>query len=61
MGNNFLITRGMYGMMLMGATGSPATDASLCGKCTKACPQKIAIPEELKKVRSTLGGSARDS
>ena len=59
MGNNSLITRGMYGMMLMGAMGSPATDASLCrncGKCEKACPQKIAIPEELKKVRSTLGG-----
>jgi predicted aldo/keto reductase-like oxidoreductase len=59
MGNNSLITRGMYGMMLMGAMGAPATDASLCrncGKCTKTCPQKIAIPEELKKVRSTLGG-----
>jgi predicted aldo/keto reductase-like oxidoreductase len=59
MGNNSLITRGMYGMMLMGAMGASATDASLCrncGKCEKACPQKIAIPEELKKVRSTLGG-----
>jgi len=59
MGNNSLITRGMYGMMLMGAMGAPPTDASLCrncGNCTKACPQKIAIPEELKKVRSTLGG-----
>jgi hypothetical protein len=59
MGNNSLITRGMYGMMLMGAMGASATDASLCrncGKCEKACPQEIAIPEELKKVRSTLGG-----
>jgi predicted aldo/keto reductase-like oxidoreductase len=59
MGNNSLITRGMYGMMLMGAMGAPVTDASLCrncGKCTNACPQKIAIPKELKKVRSTLGG-----
>jgi predicted aldo/keto reductase-like oxidoreductase len=59
MGNNSLITRGMYGMMLMGAMGASATDASLCrncGKCQKVCPQKIAIPEELKKVRSTLGG-----
>jgi hypothetical protein len=59
MGNNSLITRGMYGMMLMGAMGASATDASLCrncGKCEKACRQEIAIPEELKKVRSTLGG-----
>jgi predicted aldo/keto reductase-like oxidoreductase len=34
-------------------------DASLCkncGKCAKACPQKIAIPDELRKVKGTLGG-----
>jgi hypothetical protein len=45
--------------MLMGAMGAPVADASLCrncGKCVKACPQKIIIPEELKKVRNTLGG-----
>jgi len=58
MGINRLMTRGMYGMGLMGVMGTPA-DASLCrqcGKCVKACPQKIAIPEELKNVRRTLGG-----
>ena len=27
-----------------------------CGKCANACPQHIAIPQELKKVNSTLGG-----
>jgi hypothetical protein len=57
-GSNHMMTRGMYGMNLMGGMGAHA-DASLCrncGKCVKACPQKIAIPEELKKVRSTLGG-----
>jgi len=58
MGLNRMMTRGFYGMQLMGGMAVPA-DASLCrdcGKCVKACPQKIAIPEELKKVRSTLGG-----
>jgi hypothetical protein len=53
-----MMTRGFYGMQLMGGMGNPA-DASLCrncGKCVKACPQKIAIPDELKKVRNTLGG-----
>lgn len=59
MGGNRLMTRGMYGMMLMGGMSGTRADASLCrscGRCTEACPQKIAIPEELKKVRSTLGG-----
>ncbi|MEN6443830.1 MAG: aldo/keto reductase [Methanoregula sp.] len=58
MGTSRMMTRGFYGMQLMGGMGAPA-DASLCrncGKCAKACPQKIAIPKELKKVRSTLGG-----
>jgi len=58
MGGNRLMSRGFYGMGLMGGMGARA-DASLCrncGKCVKACPQKIAIPEELKKVKSTLGG-----
>jgi predicted aldo/keto reductase-like oxidoreductase len=57
MGNS-LMARGFYGMMLMGGMGTKA-DASLCtscGKCAKACPQHIAIPSELKKVNSTLGG-----
>ncbi len=58
MGLNRMMSRGFYGLQLMGGMGT-AADASLCrncGKCVKACPQKIAIPEELKKVRSTLGG-----
>ena len=58
MGTSSLLTRGMYGAMLMGGMGVRA-DASLCrdcGKCAKACPQKIAIPSELKNVNSTLGG-----
>ena len=57
MGNS-LMARGFYGMMLMGGMGTKA-DASLCiacGKCALACPQKIAIPSELKKVNRTLGG-----
>ena len=58
MGSNRMMCRGFYGMQLMGGMGN-AADASLCrncGKCVQACPQKIAIPEELKKVKSTLGG-----
>jgi uncharacterized protein len=57
-GLNRIMTRGFYGMQLMGGMGTPS-DASLCrncGKCVKLCPQNIAIPEELRKVRSTLGG-----
>ena len=57
MGNK-LMSRGFYGLTLMGGMGERA-DAALCkncGTCAKACPQKIAIPEELKKVRGTLGG-----
>jgi len=58
MGINRLMARGMYGLALMGGMGTHA-DASLCracGKCEKACPQKIAIPAELEKVKGTLGG-----
>ena len=50
-GGSRIMTRGMYGASLMGGMGEPA-DASLCrncGRCEKACPQKIAIPEELEK------------
>lgn len=53
---NRVITRGFYGMQLMGGMG-PSADAGLCrqcGKCISACPQKIAIPDELKKVSKTL-------
>ncbi|NLV27303.1 MAG: aldo/keto reductase [Methanomicrobiales archaeon] len=53
---NKIITRGFYGMQLMGGGGTPA-NASLCrkcGKCLSACPQKIAIPDELQKVSQKL-------
>jgi predicted aldo/keto reductase-like oxidoreductase len=59
MGSSSLITRGMYGGMLMGGIMAERSDAALCrdcGKCAKACPQRIAIPAELKKVDRTLGG-----
>jgi hypothetical protein len=55
---NRLMTRGFYGMQLMGGMSSPA-DASLCrncGKCVQDCPQHIAIPDELMKVHRQLGG-----
>ena len=58
-GANTLLTRGMYGGMLMGGIMPSRADASLCrqcGKCAKACPQHIAIPDELKNVNRTLGG-----
>jgi uncharacterized protein len=58
-GANAIMTRGMYGAMLMGGIMPKKADASLCrqcGKCAKACPQHIAIPDELKKVNRTLGG-----
>ena len=55
---NHLMSRGMYGLSLMGGmrTWSDASLCRNCGKCQKACPQNIAIPEELIKVRRTLGG-----
>jgi predicted aldo/keto reductase-like oxidoreductase len=58
-GANSILTRGMYGAMLMGGVMPGRSDASLCkqcGKCAKACPQHIAIPDELAKVNRTLGG-----
>jgi hypothetical protein len=58
-GANRFLTRGMYGAMLMGGLMPVRADASLCrqcGKCAKACPQHIAIPDELKNVNRTLGG-----
>jgi predicted aldo/keto reductase-like oxidoreductase len=55
---NHLMSRGMYGLSLMGGmrTWSDASLCRNCGKCQKACPQNIAIPEELIKVKRTLGG-----
>ena len=58
-GANTILTRGMYGGMLMGGIMPGRADASLCrqcGRCIKACPQHIAIPDELKNVNRTLGG-----
>ena len=52
-------SRAMYAIILMGLMSGTPADASLCkqcGKCAKHCPQRIAIPTELKSVRSTLGG-----
>ena len=54
-----IMARGMYGMSLMGGMTGEQADASLCrdcGRCAKACPQRIAIPSELRKVGRTLGG-----
>jgi len=56
---NKLYTRGMYAIMLMGIMHGDPSDASLCkncGACAKKCPQHIAIPDELKAVKGTLGG-----
>ena len=58
-GTSRMLARGMYGGMLMGGIMPGRSDASLCrecGKCANACPQHIAIPQEIKKVNSTLGG-----
>ena len=57
-GNKFY-SRGMYAVMLMGILTGKPSDASLCkncGLCAKKCPQHIAIPDELKAVKSNLGG-----
>lgn len=53
---NKMITRGFYGMQLMGGMGTSA-NASLCrqcGKCVSACPQHINIPDEMKTVAKTM-------
>lgn len=57
MGNR-MITRGLYGAQTMGIQGDPS-NASLCkkcGKCVKACPQHIEIPDVLDEVKKTLEG-----
>lgn len=50
-------TGAMNYFMSVGALGSDphyASDCVECGACMKKCPQKIQIPEELKKVRCRL-------
>jgi uncharacterized protein len=59
MGGSRLFVRGMYGLSLMGVFTGQRADASRCrecGKCQKACPQKIPIMHELKSVNRILGG-----
>ena len=35
--------------------GAPASACVNCGKCLEKCPQKLKIPELLKRVRNDLG------
>lgn len=58
--DNKFMDRGMYIVTLMGIMNGERSDASLCqncGVCVKKCPQHINIPEELKNVKSCLGGT----
>ncbi|HWQ63788.1 MAG TPA: aldo/keto reductase [Methanospirillum sp.] len=59
MAGNRMMTRGMYGIQLMGGLGGTPAHASLCrncGKCVSLCPQHIPIPDELKKASKNLDG-----
>lgn len=50
-------TGAMNYFMSVGALGTDphyASDCVECGACVKKCPQQIAIPQELKKVRHRL-------
>ncbi|TAJ45060.1 aldo/keto reductase [Methanofollis fontis] len=58
MGGNRMMIRAFYIMQVIGFDDNPS-NASLCrkcGKCMKACPQGIAIPDELEKVSRDLDG-----
>lgn len=58
--DNKLYTRGWYALTQLGMLDGKRSDASLCkncGVCAKKCPQHIAIPDELREVKGTLGGA----
>ncbi|MBP2146202.1 putative aldo/keto reductase-like oxidoreductase [Methanofollis sp. W23] len=58
MGGTRLLTRGFYIGQVIGFEGDPANASRCrhCGKCLEACPQGIAIPDELEKVAHDLDG-----
>ncbi|QSZ66957.1 aldo/keto reductase [Methanofollis aquaemaris] len=60
MTGNRIMTRGFYIGQVIGFDGDPsnASRCRSCGKCVGTCPQGIAIPDELKKVRRDLDGLA---
>lgn len=58
MGGSRLVTRGFYILQVVGFENKPG-NASLCmdcGRCVEACPQGIAIPDELRKASKDLDG-----
>ncbi len=58
MAGNRMLTRGFYIVQVIGFDDHPSNAALCrsCGKCVRACPQGIAIPDELKKVSQDLDG-----
>ncbi|RXE55558.1 aldo/keto reductase [Methanoculleus taiwanensis] len=58
MAGNRMLTRGFYIAQVIGFDDHPANAAFCrnCGRCVAACPQGIAIPEELQKVSRDLDG-----
>ncbi len=58
MAGNRILTRGFYIAQVVGFDENPS-NASLCRNCGRyagVCPQRIAIPEEQKKVAQDLDG-----
>ncbi len=56
MGKGSAIKSYFMGTGTLAARGSYASLCTECGKCVSHCPQAIAIPQELKKVRAELEG-----
>jgi hypothetical protein len=56
MGKGSAMRSYFMGTGTLAARGSYASRCIECGKCVSHCPQSIAIPEELKKVRKELEG-----